>query len=408
MPNTLLTIDMITREALRILHNNLAFTATVNRQYDPEFAKSGAKIGSTLRVRRPARFSVRSGAALAVQDYIEESTTITVDQQRGVDVSFTSAELALSLDDFSARILQPAMARLASEVDFIGLGLYQRVANQVGTPGTTPQTAKVYLDAGVRLDNMACPRDGNRFVVMNPEAQAATVDSLKGLFQSSGAISEQYMKGEMGTGLGFKFGMDQNVRLHTAGGFGDNTVLINDTYAAGDTTVDLDDNSTAAGVLLAGDVFTCYVAGTSGALIQSSNPETGQNTGLPAQFVVTANNTASGGAHTGVALGAPLFATGPRKNVSTLFANNAQAIFVGTPGTAYPVNLAYHRDAFTLATADLILPEGVDMASRQTYEGISMRIVRQYDINNDAMPCRMDILFGWAALRPEWACRIAG
>lgn len=221
MANTNLTISMVTREALRVLENNLSFTKGVNREYDDQYAISGAKIGDTLNIRKPARYVGRTGAALSVEDHTETSVPLVLNTQFGVDVNFTSKELTLQIDDFSKRILQPAMATVANKVDRDGLLMaYQATANSVGTPGTLPNALKTYLEAGAKLDDEACPRDGQRSVVIDPWMQVEIVDALKGLFQSSEKISDQYEKGNMGIAGGFKWSMDQNVQRHTVGTLG--------------------------------------------------------------------------------------------------------------------------------------------------------------------------------------------
>jgi hypothetical protein len=407
MANTNLTIDMITREALRILHNNLGFTRTVNREYQDEFAKSGAKIGTVLRIRKPIQVPVVTGATLSATDYVEEKVDLTVATQKHVDVNFTSAELTMSLDDFSRRILTPAMARLASEIDKDGLAQYVNVAQSVGTPGTTPSTALVWLQANQKLNEMAVPLD-SRFGAMNPITNAYMVDGLKGLFHASGSISSQFKKGMMGENvLGFdELFMDQNVQSQTNGaGASYQTNLGSGWTTEGLATLAVD---TGTGALTAGQVFT--IAG-----IFDVNPETKVALASLKQFVVTA---AYGGGGGNISYAPAIYsasATGSdaakqnvaQTNTAGNFDNKALTL-VGSASTAYPQNLAYHRDAFTLATVDLQMPEGVDMARRATYDGISLRIVRQYDISNDKFPCRIDVLYGWATTRPEFACRVWG
>lgn len=402
MANTLLTIDMITREALRIFHNNLGFTRSINKQYSDEFANKGAKIGTTLRIRKPAQYTIQTGATLVPQDYTEQSTTLTLATQNHVDVTFTSAELTMSLDDFGERILKPAMARLASEVDKNAMALYVDVGNSVGTPGTTPATALVWLQAQQKLNELAVPLD-RRFAAMNPAANAATVNGLSGLFHASSNISAQFKKGLMGENvLGYEeMMMCQNVAVHTNGA--GNTAYLTNLAAGwvteGGTTLAVD---TGAGALTAGQVFT--IAG-----IQEVNPESKVATGSLKQFTVTAAYAGGAG---NVSISPAIYTTGPFKNVSVSNSiadfDNKAITFFGTLSTAYPQNLAYHKDAFTLATADLVMPGGVDMASRAQHDGISMRTVRQYAIGTDTFPCRIDILYGLLTTRPEMACRVWG
>jgi hypothetical protein len=399
MANTNLTIDEITREGLRILVNNLGFARNTNKEYDSSFANDGAKIGDTLRVRKPSRYTVRTGATLDVQNHTETKVDLTLDTQAGVDVNFTSKELTLDIDDFSDRVLKPAMATIANKIDLDGLALYKDVFSSVGTPGTTPATAAVLLDANEYMDDQATPRDGERCCAMNPAANSAMVDGLKGLFQSSGKLDSQYRKGMMGMDtLGFKeIYMDQNVNTHTTGSYDGAHVLNGAVTDAADTATSTTLTiGTGTGTYAVGDVIT--IAG-----VNSVNPQNRQTTGKLQQFtVVTSTSTTS------IAVSPAIRSTGAFQTVDALPASNAAITEVGTASTAYPQNLAYHKDAFTLGTADLIMPNGVDFASRQVHEGISMRIVRDYDINNDSMPCRIDVLYGWKTLYPELACRVWG
>ncbi len=400
MPNTLLTISMITREALRVLTNQLVFTKKVNREYSSKFAVEGAKIGSVLNVRRPPRYLGRTGAAIAIEDATETQVPVTLTTQFGVDISFTSQELTLSIDDFSKRFIRPAVATIANKIDFDGLQLYNTVANSVGTPGTVPSALLTYLDAGVALDNNATPMDGERSLVLNPRMQATIVDSLKGLFQSSTQIKQQYEKGEMGTAIGFGWHMDQNVAVHTVGPLG-GTPAVNGAGQTGSNLVTNGWTAAAALRLRRGDVFTI-------ASVFGVNPQNRQTTGALQQFVVTANVSSDGAGNATIPIFPAIVPTGAFQTVTASPASGALLTVLGTAGAASPQGLAFHKDAFTFVSADLQMPRGVDMAARVSDPdtGISIRMVRAYDINTDAFPCRLDVLYGWKELRPETACRI--
>lgn len=402
MPNTNLTISMITREALRILENNLTFAKGVNREYDDAYAIKGAKIGDTLNIRKPARYVGRSGTALAVEDHTETSVPLVLNTQFGVDVQFTSKELLLSIDDFSKRILEPAMATVANKIDSDGLALYADVYNSVGTPGTTPNALLTYLQAGAKMDYEATPRDKMRSLVLEPTAQATIVDSLKGLFHSSTQIEKQYEQGNMGMSAGFKWSMDQNVNTHTIGPLG-GTPLVNGTNQTGSSLITDGWTAAAALRLRRGDVFT--IAG-----VFAVNPQNRASTGQLRQFVVTANVSSDGAGNATIPISPPITTTGAFQTVTNSPADNAALTVFGAANTLTPANLAYHRDAFTMASADLPLPGGVDMAARVSDNalGMSMRMIRAYDINNDRFPCRIDVLYGWRTLYPELACRIQG
>lgn len=398
--NTLLTISMITKEALRILENNLAFTKRVNRQYDDRFAIEGAKIGYVVNARKPVRYVVTTGQALQIQDATETQVPITLTTQDHVDFQFSSADLALSVDEFKDRFLQPAVAALANKIDNSGLQLYSQIWNAVGTPGTTPNALFTYLSAGVALDNNAAPMDGLRSVVITPKMQATIVDALKGLFQQSTAIAQQYIKGTMGTAGGFEWAMDQNCPTHTVGTYAGSTPQVNGAGQTGATLI-TDGWASGATSLKKGDVFTL-----SG--VYQVNPQSRQSTGELQQFVVTQDISDTTGAIT-IPIAPSIVTSGAFQTVDVSPANNADITLLGASGQASPQGMAFHRDAFTLVTADLPVPKGVDMGARVSDKqlGISLRIVRAYDINTDQWPCRIDVLYGWATLRPELACRVA-
>jgi len=404
MSNSLLTIDMITRKALEILENNLVITRNVNRQYDDSFAVEGAKIGSTLRIRLPDRALVTDGAALQVQDDNEQYTTLTVSSQKHIGVNFTSAELTMQLDDFAERVLKPRISQLASSVDNDVANAYKGIYQSVGTPGTTPSTSLVLLQANQKLNEMAAPMQ-NRYATVNPAANAGLVEGMKGLFNPVSTISKQFKNGLMGEGiLGFdEMSMSQSIVQHTTGTRSATASLtIGSTVSTqGATTVAIN-GDTGSATFKAGDVFT--IAG-----VYAVNPQTRQSTGSLQQFVVTADATASSGNWSSVSISPALYTSSNALATVDSFPQSGAAVtVVGSASTTYPQNLAYHRDAIAFATADLLLPQGVDMASRQVHNGISLRIVRQYDINNDRMPCRIDVLYGYSVIRAPMAARIWG
>jgi hypothetical protein len=395
---------MITREALRVLENNLKFARLVNRQYDDKFAVEGAKIGTALNIRKPPRYLGRTGTALSLEDSIEQYTTLTLNTQAGVDVSFTSAELALSIDDFSERILKPAVATIANKIDLDGLALYKKVYNVVGVPGTLPNDLKTYLQSGGALDDEATPQDGLRSLVINPDSQIEIVDALKGLFQSGDKISEQYKTGRMGTAVGFEWQMDQNVRQHLFGSPGGPLAVNTTITVAGTTTVLIKGATATTGDLHEGDVIT--IDG-----VYAVNPQSRETTGKLRKFVLTALATANGSGVISAILSPAIYIyTDKLATVDAYPVQDAAVNVVGGAAVTSPQNLAFHRDAFCLGMADLPLPRGVDMAGRVSDKqlGMSIRLVRAYDITTDSFPCRLDVLYGWTALYPQLACRIAG
>ena len=402
MANSILTIDMITRKALEILENNLVITRNVNRQYDDSFAVEGAKIGSTLRIRLPDRALVTDGAALQVQDDNEQYTTLTVSTQKHIGVNFTSAELTMQLDDFAERVLKPRISQLASSVDSDVANAFKTIGNSVGTPGTTPSTSLVLLQAQQKLNENAAVMSP-RYATVNPAANAGLVEGMKGLFNPTDTVSRQFKNGMMGTGvLGFdEINMSQSIKQFTTGSRDASaaTTVKTTVSSQGASTIVLTQASVTT-TILAGDVFTvadCYAV----------NPQTRETTGSLFQFVALADATAVAGDWSVTV--APIYTSASALATVNSFPTSGKTVtFLGTASTAYPQNLVYHKDAITFGSADLLLPQGVDMAARAVHNGISLRVVRQYDINNDRMPCRIDVLYGFSTIRPQMACRIWG
>jgi hypothetical protein len=391
---------MITRKALEILENNLVITRNVNRQYDDSFAVEGAKIGSTLRIRLPDRALVTDGAALQVQDDNEQYTTLTVSSQKHIGVNFTSAELTMQLDDFAERVLKPRISQLASSIDADVANSFKGIYQSVGTPGTTPSTSLVLLQAQQKLNEAAAVMSP-RYATVNPAANAGLVEGMKGLFNPTDTISKQFKNGLMGTGvLGFdEINMSQSIKQFTTGNWGTSITVTSAVTTQGSTSLAISFTGSSK-TWNVGDVFT--VAG-----VYAVNPQTRESTGSLQQFVVTA--AASGSSSATLTVSPAMYTSDQALATIDAFpAAGAVVTMLGSAATAYPQNLVYHKDAITFATADLLLPQGVDMAARAVHNGISMRVVRQYDINNDRMPCRIDVLYGYSVIRPQMAVRLWG
>jgi hypothetical protein len=414
MSNNLLTISKITNEALMVLENELTFTGEVDRNYDDQFAVVGAKIGNTVNVRRPGRFIGTTGPALNVEDFNETSCPVTLSTQFHVDTQFTSQDLALSLDMFSDRVLKPAIAAIANKIDRDGLVMAKNnTANIVGTAGTPPTGLITYLTGAAYLDSEGAPRDGRRSCIVEPFTSATIVDSLKGLFMPSAKITSQYEKGLMGTdSAGMKWKMDQNVVNQTFGSYSTATLACATTTATGfltsgwasTSTIALTATTATAG-LKQGDVIQI-------ANVFAVNPQNRQAYGSNnlRNFVVTADVTVATSGTTSVTVSPAVITAGQFQNVN-LAATSATAVVTpfNNTGVVSPQNIIMHRNAFTVAMADLELPEGVHFAGRASDKelGMSIRCVRQYTINNDSIPTRLDVLYGWAPLYPELACRVA-
>jgi len=414
MANNLLTISKITNEALMVLENELTFTSEVDRNYDDQFAVVGAKIGATVNVRKPGRFIGTTGPALNVEDFNESSVPVTLSTQFHVDTQFTTQDLALSLDMFSDRVLKPAVAAIANKIDRDGLVMAKNsTANIVGTAGVPPTGLITYLTAGAYLDSEGAPRDGRRSCIVEPFTSATIVDSLKGLFMPATKISEQYEKGLMGRySSGMNWKLDQNVVSQTFGSYATSVLTTNTATFAGSLTSGWAQTSTitisaatAAAAINQGDVIT--IAG-----VYAANPQNRQAYGSNKlrNFVVTSAVTIASSGSASVTVSPAIITAGQFQNVvvSTTSSSAAVTPFNNT-GIVSPQNIIMHKNAFTLAVADLELPEGVHFAGRASDKeiGLSMRVVRQYTINNDSIPTRLDVLYGWAPLYPELACRVA-
>ena len=414
MANNLLTISKITNEALMVLENELTFTSEVDRNYDDQFAVVGAKIGATVNVRKPGRFIGTTGPALNVEDFNETSVPVTLSTQFHVDTQFTSQDLCLSLDMFSDRVLKPAVAAIANKMDRDGLVMAKNAtANIVGTAGTPPTGLITYLTAGAYLDAEGAPRDGRRSCVIEPFTSATIVDSLKGLFNPAAKISKQYEKGMMGTdSSGMNWKMDQNVVNQTFGSYATATSFSCQTATAtgflttgwaSTSTIALSVATATAG-LKQGDVI--QIAG-----VYAVNPQNRQAYGSNKlrNFVVQADVTVATSSTTSVVVSPAVITAGQFQNVSVTSPGASTVTPFNNTGVVSPQNIVMHRNAFCLAVADLVLPEGVHFSGRASDKelGLSIRVVRQYTINNDSIPTRLDVLYGWAPLYPELACRVA-
>lgn len=392
MPNTILTPSMVTRECLRVLHQKLNFIGNIVRDYDDSFAKKGAKIGDTLKIRLPNQYVVRTGAALSAQDTTESSVSLQVATQKGVDLNFSSAELTLSLDDFSERIIEPAMSVLAASMEADALSMALDVYNNVNNIGSALNLRQALLGRKVLNDSLA-PMDNQRSFLLNTQDNVDLVDALKGLFQDSAAIKEQYKEGKMGRTSGFDFYENTLLGSQQTG-----TAASATTYTVNGA------NQTGSGVVVAtgattfkkGDIVT--FAGCN-----RVHPETKQDTGVLQSFVVTADY--AGGAGT-LAVSPAIVTSGGAQNVSASPTNGGAVVKVGGASAIYKPSLAFHKEAFAFGTVDLVMPQGVHFAGREVMDGISMRIVQQYDINNDKFPCRLDVMYGYKTLRAQLAARI--
>lgn len=402
MSNSLVTIDMVTREALRIAHEKSQFIGTTDRQYDESYAKTGAKIGSSLRVRRPNQYTRTTGSrVMDVQDQAEATSTITVATQDHVDMRFNSAELALSIDEISERYIAPAMSVLISgiESDYIA-AMTKATYNVAGTAGTPPTDLVAVGAARAKLNQYLAPKDGNRYVQMDSVTMGGMVNGLKGLFQDSTQIKEQYREGMIGrTAMADWYENDRMWTLTNGSdvtGTTESAALVTD----GGNTIDMH-TTVAVAAQAIGEVFT--IAG-----VYACHPETKAPYSSLQQFTITAIGAST------TTISPTIYLTGPKKNVvsvsgatlATTDFNSKTLTFVGVASTSYVQNLMYHKEAFQFVTADLPLMDDAAKCVRRVQDGLSLRVWQASDIRNDELLMRIDILYGFAALRPEWACRI--
>lgn len=399
MANTLKFIDMVAREALAIAHEKATFIGTTDRQYDDSFGKSGAKIGSTLRVRNPNKYTRRQGSrVMDVQDQNETTQTITVATQDGVDMRFNSAELTLDTDSpeqvalFSKRYIEPAMAVLVSGIESDFLTFASKATYQVaGTAGTGITSLVAPGAARAKLNQQLAPK-GDRMIQMDSVTMGGLVNGVASYFNPSNAISEQYREGMIARTAMADF--YENERVWTMQNSADVAGTL-DTYTIveGDTDITVTSFTAAPA---AGMVFT--IAG-----VYDVHPETKAAYAHLKQFTVTSATT------TVINFSPAISLSGATQNVSASGVSTTAAVtFVGALSTNYVQPLMYHKDAFQFITADLPLMDDAYKCTRRMQDGLSLRVWMASDIRNDELLMRLDILYGMAALRPEWACRMIG
>jgi hypothetical protein len=394
VPNSLLTISQITRKAAMILHQKATFIGSMNRGYDDSFAKTGAKIGDTLRVRLPNEYSVRTGMTMSAQNTTEQKVDLTVNNVKGVDLNFTSEDLALHLDDFSDRILDPAMSVLAANIEAdVYTNLYKKVANLVDGDGAALTFTHLAQARQILTENLA--PSSKRVAILNTNHTTKFMVDTKGLYTPDQNLDQQFREGRLGHIQGADFYESTVFADHTTGTAAEGDTLYNVNGATEDgTSITVNTGTTT---FLVGDVVT--FAGCN-----AVHPETKQDLGYLKKFVITAN---SGASATSLSISPELVVSGARQNVTGYPTNTGAVSKIGAGnGELLNGSLMFHRDAFTFATADLPLPKGEDMASRSVIDGISVSLVRGFNISDRTFPCRLDVLYGYQAIRPQLAVRI--
>lgn len=404
MSNSLQVITMITNEAMRVAHESATFISTVDRQYDDFYAKKGGKIGSTLRIRKPDEFTVTTASrAMDAQDQAEDYETVTMASQYHVDMHFTSDELTLSLDELSKRKIAPATQRLVSKIESdVIQGVTRDVYNVTGTAGTALANSgdlAAFTNARARINQGLAPME-NRSLQLDSVQMGQVVNGSKSLFHPDNQVKKAFVEGYYGRAMGSNWYENERILTHTVGS--DVTVNTSASAAVTDGGSSITMNSTD-GNIKEGDVFT--VAG-----VFACHPETKASLGYLQPFVATADSTGV------VSISPPTYLTGGKQNVcsaagaalATTDFNSKTMTFVGTASASYRTALMYHKEAFTFVTADLPIMDDAHKCQRLTQDGISLRVWQASDIVNDRLLMRIDCLFGYATIRPAWACRIIG
>lgn len=407
MANAFQNPVMYTNECLRILQNSVVLGAKVSRKHQMEFGKDDMKIGDTLNIRRPARFTVSSGAAFQPQAYTETSIPLVVNYQKHVDTTMTSSDLTLKMQDFSDRVIKPKVIQIAQQIDIDGyVNAKNTIGNLTGTPGTSPNNVTFLTDIGQKLDDFSTPRDGGRYFALNQGTNATMIPALAGYFNAQNQIAEQYRDGVFVDGtntVGLKIAMSQNVARHTVGALGGTPLTNGATQGLSsgwaNTGSLITDGWTAAvgNRLKAGDVYT--VGG-----VYAVNPVTKQSTGQLLQFCVVQDQSSDGSGNLTIVSSPALIYGGPFQNASAAAADGAAITVSGTASTSYTRNIAWHTDAFELAVVKMIdLAQYGGWGATRSQNGYSLRVFRQAAISTDSVGTRVDALYGWASVYPELA-----
>ena len=418
MANNTLTADVIAKIALPILENELGVINKMYRAHEEEFSSTvnGYKKGDTISIRRPADFTIRSGATMSAQDVIEGKTTLVVDQQIGIDFQFTSTDLTLKVEDMAERIIKPAMIRIANELaSDVLIQMYRGTYNLVGTQGTRVDSFSDFSKAPERMDEMAIPSD-NRHAILCPSDFWGLVGSQTALYAPS-LVGSAYRSGDLGDLGGLATMMSQVTPAHTVGPLG-GTPLVNgasqnvtyDTAKNAWTQSLITDGWTAAAAsrVKAGDVFTIYAVGTSGAKLKMVNPKTKVATAIDQQFVVISDGSSDASGNLTLTISPPIITSGPYQTVNVAPADNAGLVFDGTASTAYRQNLAFHKNAMALAVVPMEMPPAAYGGTRQSYKNLSVRLIPTYDATNDISKWRLDLLYGRKLIDPRLTVRFAG
>lgn len=409
MSNNINTIKsnaaIIAKIAAGMLVDNLQFAKSISKADASDYnGKNGYSAGDTIYISKPARFTPGNSFDItsSIQDIVEEKTPLVLDILSTVGVALDSQELAstINIKSVAERVIKPAVAAIAQDVEKTMLSrAVLGTWNSVGGTGTSTFDTDFMLSASQKQQEFLMPMNGENWALLSPGARRLAVNARKGLFQSSSKIAEQYLSGYMGEADGYEY-LSNNLMPRLTNGTQTGSLTVATTSVNGATTIAL--TGLSGGTLTAGQVFTI-------ASVNAVHPQTKQDLGYLQQFTVTALNTASGTAYTGVAISPTIYdaATGKTlQNVTALPQSAAVVTIVGTASTAYTNSLAFHEDAYRMVSVPLILPDAVEFAVQETYKGITVAIVRAFDILKRRMVTRIDFLGGLSLVRPEWACRL--
>lgn len=397
---------IIAKVAAQMLKDQMHFCNSVTKAEMSDYdGKNGYAAGDTVYTSVPARFVPTSSFDItsSQEDILEDKVALTLDTISTVGVNLTSQELAhdMNLKSIVERVVKPAVSAIAQDVEqtFIA-SASDATYNHVGTPGSETFVPDTILSARALLNKNLTPIDGQRSLLLNSEATREAVDARKGLFQSSSEIDKQYRNGMIGRADGFDWYETELLNLHTNGNDVTGVAVDDASTATGASTIHLDGFTANTGTIKKGQVFT--IAG-----VNAVHPITKADMGYLKQFVCTADGTADANGDITVSISPTIYSGTSRQNVSALAADDAAVVFVGSASTGYNQNLAYHKGAFKIASAPLVMPVNAEFAAQETVDGITVAIVRDFDILTRKMITRFDFLGGFAAIRPEWACRIS-
>jgi len=394
---------IISKMAAGMLEDEFQFLKTIDKEEDSSFSQvNGYNPGDTINISKPARFTVGTTADVTstVQDVIEQKVPMALDKTRNVAVNLTSAEIAtdLSLKSWANRILKPAISSLAQTIEAECLVLAKNATYQsVGTGGSTVFDTNTMLGARSQLKQSLVPGT-ELFALLNSTATQSASNARKGLFNNQAELAKTYKSGAIGAADGFTYLENNLLPLQTNGN--DIVFEVRTTVSVqGSTSLVVEALTANTGTVTAGTVFT--VAG-----VYSVHPITKVSTGQLQQFVSTTSVTADASGYATLVVSPAMYTTGSQQNITGFPTDNDVITPVGGVSTSYFQNFTYAPSAFRFASAPLVLPDGTDMASQSTVNGITVRVIRDYLPLTDKMLMRIDVLYGFVAVRPEWACRV--